>query len=103
MNCEEVKAIIPAYINHSASEKDIGSVEEHLCICNDCRQFLSQTIDKQPHYPPPKETPVVAHESPVEEETPKATTASKIGVWEYTILGVGVLVLGFFIYLFIKG
>ncbi|MDD5195126.1 MAG: zf-HC2 domain-containing protein [Candidatus Omnitrophica bacterium] len=99
MNCEEVKAIIPAYINHSASQDETGLVEEHLCICNDCRQSLSQAIDNSPRAPTKEKQPDT---NPVNESTivPKK---EKIGVWEYAVLSIGVLVLVFFIFLFIKG
>ena len=46
MSCEDVKKIIPAYANRIASEEETSKVEEHLCICNDCREFLSQHMDK---------------------------------------------------------
>jgi predicted anti-sigma-YlaC factor YlaD len=98
MNCEETKAAIPSYINHTASETQVGSIEEHLCICNDCRQFLSQAIDNKPRVAPVKEKI-----DTTQTETPVAAKKLGIGLWEYIVLGIGVAVLVFFIYLFFKG
>lgn len=46
MDCKRIKSIIPKYVNHSATEEEIGAVEEHLCICHECRQYLSDLFDK---------------------------------------------------------
>jgi hypothetical protein len=46
MDCEEIKKIIPKYFQHSASEEEIREVEEHLCICHDCRTTLGELMDK---------------------------------------------------------
>lgn len=96
MNCEEVKAIIPGYINHTASEAQIDAIEEHLCVCNDCRQFLGHAIDK-PHIPVKEKVETAQTEAPI------ATKKQGIGIWEYIVLGIGFAVLVFFIYLFFKG
>jgi hypothetical protein len=45
MDCEEVKRIIPSYFQHSASEEEIKKVEEHLCVCHDCRTTLGHLMD----------------------------------------------------------
>ena len=45
MDCEEVKRIIPSYFQHSANEEEIKKVEEHLCVCHDCRTTLGQLMD----------------------------------------------------------
>ena len=103
MNCEETKATIPSYINHTASETEVGSIEEHLCICNDCRQFLSQVIDNKP---PLRATAVkekIDTTQQAQDQVPVAIKKQGIGIWEYIVLGIGVAVLFFFIYLFFKG
>ena len=47
MNCEEIKKIIPKYFQHQASDEEIKSVEEHLCICHTCRTELGELMDKK--------------------------------------------------------
>ncbi|MCM8773765.1 MAG: zf-HC2 domain-containing protein [Candidatus Omnitrophica bacterium] len=47
MDCESIRKIIAAYINHTALDNEIQQVEEHLCICQDCREYLSHFIDKK--------------------------------------------------------
>ena len=88
MECNQIKEIIPNYINHTASEEETKIVEEHLCICNACRLNLSQAMEK----------PKTALHETKKEITPK----KKVDVWEFIILGIGVLVLVFFLYLFLK-
>ena len=46
MECEEIKGVIPKYFNHTASEEEIKLVEEHLCVCHDCRASLGALMDK---------------------------------------------------------
>ncbi|MDD3297214.1 MAG: zf-HC2 domain-containing protein [Candidatus Omnitrophica bacterium] len=46
MECEEIKRIIPRYFQHTATEEEIRQVEEHLCICHDCRATLGELMDK---------------------------------------------------------
>ena len=46
MECEEIKKIIPRYFQHTASEEEIKKVEEHLCVCHDCRTTLGELMDK---------------------------------------------------------
>ncbi len=47
MDCRGVREIIPAYIKHTASEEEVKAVEEHLCVCEECRHYLSKVIDKE--------------------------------------------------------
>jgi len=46
MDCKKIKGIIPKYVNHSATEDEISAVEEHLCVCHECRQYLSNLFDR---------------------------------------------------------
>lgn len=45
MDCQEIKNIIPRYFKHTASEDEIKLVEEHLCICHECRTTLGELMD----------------------------------------------------------
>ncbi len=45
MDCEDIKKIIPCYFQHTASEEEIKQVEEHLCVCHDCRAVLGELMD----------------------------------------------------------
>jgi len=47
MECEKIKELIPRYFNHTASEEEIKKVEEHLCLCHDCRTLLGELMDKE--------------------------------------------------------
>ncbi|MCK9614580.1 MAG: zf-HC2 domain-containing protein [Candidatus Omnitrophica bacterium] len=92
MNCEEIKIIIPSYIKHTATDQDISKVEEHLCICDSCRQHLAQLMNKPSAIPmPQKET---LPEIPMKKDT---------NILEYVMLGIGVVVLLFVVFLLIKG
>lgn len=46
MECEKIKKIIPKYFQHVVSEEEIQLVEEHLCVCHDCRTILGKLMDK---------------------------------------------------------
>lgn len=95
MICEEIKDIIPKYVKHDMQEPEITQVEEHLCVCNECRLFLSQFMDK-PALAFEKQKPATHDEiSPIE-------PTKKTLPLEYIILGIGSIVLLFFIYLLIK-
>jgi len=72
MDCEEVKKIIPRYFQHTASEEEIKKVEEHLCICHDCRTTLGELMDKlsEPESSEPQEIPKEGIDSASQEQTP---------------------------------
>jgi len=46
MDCQEIKNIIPRYFQHTASEEEVKAVEEHLCVCHECRLALGELMDK---------------------------------------------------------
>jgi hypothetical protein len=46
MSCEEIKKLLTKYVQHTANEEEIKKVEEHLCVCHDCRTSLGQLMDK---------------------------------------------------------
>ncbi len=94
MNCEEIKAIIPSYIKHTATDQDIAKVEEHLCICDTCRQHLAQLMDK------PKAIPATTTQT---ETLPEISVGKDSNTLEYIMLGIGIIVLLFVVSLLIKG
>ena len=74
MDCEGVKQVIPAYIKHTAGADEVREVEEHLCICHACREFLGNQMDR-PQAPPTIE---------------RSKSSDKgVGIFEYAVLGVG--------------
>jgi len=95
MSCEEIKTIIPLYIKHTATDEDIAKVEEHLCVCETCRQYLAQLMDK------PSAIPVTI---PQQTETlPEIPIRKDSNLLEYIMLGIGVIVLLFVVFLLVKG
>jgi hypothetical protein len=46
MTCEEIKKLLTKYVQHTADEEEIKKVEEHLCVCHDCRSSLGKIMDK---------------------------------------------------------
>ena len=52
MDCEKIREIIPQYVNHSSSEENTQLIEEHLCICEGCREYLGDFLDKKDIYRP---------------------------------------------------
>ncbi|MCF7916975.1 MAG: zf-HC2 domain-containing protein, partial [Candidatus Omnitrophica bacterium] len=46
MTCEEIKKLLTKYVQHTADEEEIKKVEEHLCVCHDCRTSLGSLMDK---------------------------------------------------------
>lgn len=46
MDCDEIKRILPKYFQHQASDDEIKMVEEHLCVCHECRATLGEIMDK---------------------------------------------------------
>ncbi|MDD4954884.1 MAG: zf-HC2 domain-containing protein [Candidatus Omnitrophica bacterium] len=97
MSCEEIKTIIPLYIKHTATEEDISKVEEHLCICDTCRQYLAQLMDK------PNAIPAITAPRIQEETLPAIPAGKDSNILEYIMLGIGVVVLLFVVFLLIKG
>jgi len=74
MNCDEIKKIIPRYFQHTAGEEEMKKVEEHLCVCHDCRLALGELMDKLTEFGSPEDKTedikIVSHEgegSPHEE------------------------------------
>lgn|GEM_PF-1182281 len=120
MDCKRVKEIIPDYVNHSASQQDIQSVEEHLCICQMCRAYLSSFLDKEELFIKEAETPKeetvakqelvergpVSQEEKVDAREKKCPLGNlnqdKWDIFTYFILGLGLTIVLFLIVLFFK-
>jgi predicted anti-sigma-YlaC factor YlaD len=101
MSCEEIKNIIPGDINHSISAEDTRVIEEHLCVCHSCRQFLSQLMEEDEAYIKPKtkkEEDFGTKKTAVRNEK----VGLKIGSLEYVILGLGTGIVIFLVYFFLK-
>ena len=82
MECEEIKKIIPGYFKHTATEEEVKQVEEHLCICHECRTALGELMDEvsqegepavfegqdqEAKEPPAQEKPQEPVQEPIEE------------------------------------
>jgi predicted anti-sigma-YlaC factor YlaD len=105
MVCEEIKLIIPAYIAHNATDDEISKVEEHLCICNTCREHLSAFMDRPVINLAQNQLADSSLTTPTQSEQKASDSPAKEGshIFEYTILGLGIAVLIFFIFLLLKG
>ena len=98
MDCRKIKSIIPKYINHSATEEEINMVEEHLCVCQECRQYLSSLFDKD------DTASDKIDRNSVSEEPVKMPVKIpvKIDVFSMLVVAVGIIVVFVSIWLFIK-
>jgi predicted anti-sigma-YlaC factor YlaD len=90
MSCEEIKIIIPAYIKHTATDDEILKVEEHLCVCNECREYLGKTMDR----------PNIIEEK--KETLPEIPVTKNSNTLEYIMVIVGLAILFFFLFLLFK-
>jgi len=45
MECEEFRKLAPSYVNHQLPQEKIQEIEEHLCICESCRNYLGKILD----------------------------------------------------------
>lgn len=73
MECLEIKLKMSEYLNHSLDETETSAIEEHLCICNSCREQLSQFMDG-----PANSTSTLSTKKSetLNKSVPKKTTAS---------------------------
>ncbi len=46
MSCEEIRKLLTKYVQHTANEEEVTKVEEHLCVCHDCRTSLGRLMDE---------------------------------------------------------
>ena len=53
MNCEKIKALLSAYVDGEATDKESRLIREHIAICDDCRseeQSLHRTSEILKHW-----------------------------------------------------
>ncbi len=87
MECEEFKTLAVNYISHRLSEDLVQQVEEHLCICENCRDYLAKIMEKR------------------EEDIPSSqVSATEVNTsnFTYIILVLGILIVAGVVFLFIK-
>ncbi|MBD3245469.1 MAG: hypothetical protein GF333_00475 [Candidatus Omnitrophica bacterium] len=90
MSCEEIKKIIPSYIQHVATEEETTQVEEHLCVCHECRAHLSSMMER--NSPPQKGG-----------NDASAAKPDRTSLFDVLVVGIAVAVLLVFVFLLIKG
>lgn len=90
MNCDEFKNVVSGYMQHSLSDEMTYAVEEHLCVCNTCRKYLSQMMDQNG-----KNAPTAGDSSSYPKKIFKAV--------DYIVLFFSVVVLFFLLLLLMKG
>lgn len=96
MDCEKVKNIALDYVNHRLSEDLVTSTEEHLCICEECRNYLGTILNKEDVPPKSGATEVVQKNGEVK---PRKKSHHFIS---YFILGIAFILVLFLIHLFLK-
>ena len=77
MECAEIRKIIPQYFRHTASEEEITLVEEHLCVCHDCRTVLGELMDKASSTEEAVETPSQEQPEPLTDDKPQEDAEQK--------------------------
>ncbi|OQX79165.1 MAG: hypothetical protein B6D56_07690 [Candidatus Omnitrophica bacterium 4484_70.1] len=45
MECSEVKKIAFSYIQHKLPSELTEKIEEHLCVCQDCRKYIGDILE----------------------------------------------------------
>ncbi len=89
MNCAKIRNIIPRYVEHSATEEEISMVEEHLCVCHECRQYLSNFLNKDDAGSPESDSYVK-----------NKNVKKKIDVFTILVLGISIAVVLISLWLF---
>lgn len=89
MECEEFKRLASSYITHQLSQEKVQEIEEHLCICESCRNYLGEILDS------PKE---LETETSKEKESEKG----KDKFFVYVILAIAFLLFIFLLYLLLS-
>ncbi|MFH1767619.1 MAG: zf-HC2 domain-containing protein [Candidatus Omnitrophota bacterium] len=90
-DCRKINQIISRYIDHTASSEDIQTVEEHLCVCQVCREKLGKFLDK-------KEIESVEPAAVKPEISPE----ERKDIFSYFIVFAGIIIAGFVLFLFLS-
>lgn len=97
MDCQEIKNIASDYVNHRLPDDLVTIVEEHLCICEGCRSYLSTILNKEE---------IVSEESnregALENNRDSKSQPRNYQFISYFILGTAFILVLFLIYLFLK-
>jgi len=86
MDCEKIRENFSGYINHSIPQNLAQIIEEHLCICEDCRNKLNQLLNEEIDYQAPS--------SHYKKDTYNLVT--------YLILGIGIILVIYLVFLLVK-
>ena len=88
MDCEEIKAAISGYIKRSLPAETIQAIEEHLCICESCRSYLSVFLEEDKDFS--------------EENVGVVASAPKVKSFDYLFVGIGIIFFILLVSLFIR-
>jgi predicted anti-sigma-YlaC factor YlaD len=89
MDCQHLREVAFDYVNHKLSDEIVQSIEEHLCVCEDCRTYLGTILDK--------ENLAQAQDLEVQ-QLPKKVPI----IFIHIILGISLSLIAFLIYLYLK-
>ncbi len=100
MECPELRKDFPFYVRHQLSEEKVQILEEHLCVCQECRDFLSNLLDHKellneplPQQPAPQEITAAKPEAPSGSPMSSAFSYILIAAAVLMILALGFLML----------
>jgi len=112
MDCRAVKEIIPAYLANAATLDEVAKIEAHLSVCQECRLYLGKMIDEpvkadlkpESRVPTPTPVPVPAVKAPpiVKTKAKSKSVDDALTPLDYGALIVGIMILGFLLFLFAK-
>ena len=87
MDCNDVKKVLHNYVLHIAPEDEMRQVEEHLCVCEECRRRLNSYMEESEDAP-----------ERVEAIVPKKDN----GMFEFALVGVGLMTFIYCLFLFLQ-
>ena len=91
MECEEFKKLASSYVAHQLPQEKIQEIEEHLCICEFCRNYLKNILE---------ESPQAISSNTLKEKKSEEKKEDKF--FAYTILVVAFLLFIFLLYLLLS-
>ncbi len=89
MECDEFRELASSYVNHQLPQEKIQEIEEHLCICESCRNYLGKILDSP-------------EESITEVLEEKKSPEEKNKIFIYVILAIAFLLFIFLLYLLLS-